>query len=57
MKEEKIKVKTTSICCGYGHKIKKKKKFQQQQKKRTLFCSASMDLYKIKLPSKYFIIY
>ena len=56
MKEEKIKVKTTSICCGYGHKIKKKK-ISTTTKKRTLFCSASMDLYKIKLPSKYFIIY
>lgn len=35
----------------------KKKKISTTTKKRTLFCSASMDLYKIKLPSKYFIIY
>lgn len=33
MKEEKIKVKTTSICCGYGHKIKKKKNFNNNKKK------------------------
>lgn len=36
MKEEKIKVKTTSICCGYGHKIKKKK-ISTTTKKKELY--------------------